>query len=162
MNKSTKNIALAGLIGALYAALTIGMAPLSYGPVQVRISESLTVLPYLFPGTIYGLYFGCMAANIVGGYGLIDILGGSLLTLLAAILTFYSGKIKKPWLAPLPPVVINAFGVSLYLHVLADMPYWITVAYIGLGQFLSCYGLGLALLYFLLKRKRQKGESNWF
>ncbi len=162
MNKSTKNIALAGLIGALYAALTIGLAPLSYGPVQLRVSECLTVLPFLVPVSIFGLYVGCMAANIMSGYGLIDIFGGSFLTLIAALLTYYSARLKKPVLAPLPPVVINAFGVSLYLHILTDMPYWLTVVYIAIGQFLSCYGLGLPLLLFLLKRRPQQGESSWF
>lgn len=149
---STKNIAIAGIIGALYAALTIILAPISYGPVQVRLAEALTVLPYIFPPAIPGLYFGCMAANIFGGFGPIDIFGGSLLTLIAALLTYWLRRYKKPWLAPLPPVLVNAFGVSLYLHVLSDLPYWITVSYIAIGEVVACYAFGLILLYALQKK----------
>ncbi len=152
MKLESKTIASVAIIGSLYASLTIVLAPLSYGPVQIRFSESLTVLPYLFPEAILGLYFGCMAANIFGGYGPIDIFGGSFITLLAAVFTFASRRFSRPWLAPLPPVILNALGVSLYLHYLADMPYWITVINIGLGQFISCYVIGLPLLYLLLKR----------
>ena len=149
----TKSIAFAGLVGALYAALTIVMAPISYGPVQVRLAESLTVLPYLFPQTIPGLFFGCMAANIFGGFGLLDIFFGSFLTLVAAIFTRWAHKLSIPWLAPLPPVVLNAFGIALILYVVLDVPYWLTVLQIGIGQFISCYVLGLPLLFFLSKRK---------
>ncbi len=151
-NDRNKSIALSGMVGALYAALTIWLAPMSYGPVQARLAESLTVLPFLFPQTIWGLYFGCMAANIFGGFGLIDIFGGSLITLIAALSTRYLARFGKPWLAPLPPVILNALGVSLYLHILADMPYLITAGWIAIGQVISCYGLGLPLLWLLLKR----------
>lgn len=149
---STKNIAIAGIIGALYAALTIILAPISYGPVQVRLAEALTVLPFIFPAAIPGLYFGCMAANIFGGFGPIDIFGGSFLTLIAALLTYWLRRYNKPWLAPLPPVLINALGVSLYLHVLSDLPYWMTVSYIAIGEFVACYAFGLILLYTLKKK----------
>jgi uncharacterized membrane protein len=152
MKNVSRNLAMAGIIGALYAVLTILLAPISYGPIQVRIAEALTILPFFFPSAIPGLYVGCMAANIFGGFGPIDIFGGSALTLLAAFATYWTGKINRPWLAPLPPVIINAFGVSLYLHVLSGLPYWLTVLYIGIGQTIACYGLGLPLLH-LLKRK---------
>ena len=68
MKIASKHIELAGIIGALYTALTIALAPISYGPVQVRVAEVMTVLPFLTPWAIPGLYFGCMAANIFGGF----------------------------------------------------------------------------------------------
>jgi len=152
MKFNTRYITTAAIIGALYAALTIILAPISYGPIQMRVAEALTVLPYFFPQAIPGLYLGCMAANIFGGFGPIDIFGGSFLTLIAAILTYWLRRFKKPWLAPLPPVVINALGVSLYLSLLADVPYWATVGYIAVGQFAACYILGLVLLYTIKNR----------
>ncbi|MCK4590192.1 MAG: QueT transporter family protein, partial [Candidatus Latescibacteria bacterium] len=111
-----------GLIGALYAALTLALAPISYGPLQVRVSEALTVLPYVMPASVWGLFIGCFLANWLGGLGPWDIFGGSLLTLLAAILTYWVRKTGKPWLAPLPPVLVNAFGVSAYLQLLFEPP----------------------------------------
>ena len=149
---NTKIIAQTGIIAALYAVITIILAPISYGPIQVRVSEALTVLPYITPAAIPGLFIGCLVANVYGGLGLADIFGGSLCTLIAAMFTYLLSKSKKPFLAPLPPVVINALGVSFYLHILFKYPYWLTVLYIAVGEFFACFVLGYSLLQLLLKR----------
>lgn len=142
------------MIGAIYVILTIIFAPISYGPVQVRIAEALVVLPFIEPSAIIGLFVGCILANIYGGLGMVDIIGGSFCTLIAAYLT---SKVKNPKLAPLPPVIINAFGVSIYLHLLFDLPYWITALYIGIGEVIACYILGYPLLILLIKNKNRLG-----
>jgi uncharacterized membrane protein len=154
-----RSIAVGALVAALYAALTIWLAPLSYGPVQVRVSEALTVLPFLVPAAVPGLFLGCLIANLYGGLGPWDIFAGSLLTLAAAYLTYLLRKTHRPWLAPLPPVVINAFGVSAYLQLLFEPPkmsilgnlpgYFIFVITVGLGELVACCVLGLPLLYVL-------------
>lgn len=151
MNKLNYLVRVA-MIGAIYVILNIIFAPISYGPVQVRIAEALTVLPFIEPSAIIGLFLGCILANIYGGLGMVDIIGGSLCTLIAAYLT---SKMKNPKLAPLPPVLINAFGVSIYLHLLFDLPYWITVLYIGIGEVIACYILGYPLLILLIKNKKR-------
>ena len=138
------------LIAAIYTTINIIFTPFSYGPVQIRVAEILSVLPFIDPAAIGGLFLGCVMANLWGGLGISDVIGGSLCTLIAAILTY---KMKKPILAPLPPVVINSLGISLYLHMLFELPYWLTVSYIFLGQFISCYVLGYPLLLVLLKRR---------
>jgi uncharacterized membrane protein len=142
------------IIASLYAVITILLAPISYGPIQIRVSEALTVLPYITSAAIPGLFIGCIVANLYGGLGLPDVVGGSLCTLLAAILTYLLARTRKPILAPLPPVLVNAFGVSLYLHFLFHLPYWITVAYVAIGQIGACFVLGYPLLLIILKRKR--------
>lgn len=144
----------AALIAAIYVILNITFAPISYGPIQVRIAEALVVLPFIEPSAIIGLFIGCFLANIYGGLGLVDIIGGSFCTLVAAYLTY---KVKNPKLAPLPPVLVNAFGVSIYLHLLFDLPYWLTVFYIGIGEIIACYILGYPLLTLLLKNKKRFG-----
>jgi uncharacterized membrane protein len=138
------------LIAAIYTTINIIFAPISYGPVQVRVAEALAVLPFIDPAAIGGLFLGCILANLWGGLGITDVLGGSLCTLIAAVLTY---KMKKPLFAPLPPVVVNSLGVSLYIHILFKLPYWLTVSYIFLGQLIACYLLGYPLLLILLKRK---------
>jgi len=153
MNKLNYLVRVA-MIGAIYVILNIIFAPISYGPIQVRIAEALTVLPFIDPSAIIGLFIGCILANVYGGLGMVDIIGGSLCTLIAAYLT---SKMKNPKLAPLPPVLINAFGVSIYLHLLFDLPYWITVLYIGIGQVIACYILGYPLLILLIKNKKRLG-----
>jgi uncharacterized membrane protein len=157
MSLSSKYIAHAGIIAALYAVITILLAPISYGPVQVRVSEALTVLPYLIPAAIPGLFIGCLLANIYGGLGIYDIVGGSFITLLAAFFTYLLSRTKKPILAPLPPVFLNAFGVSFYLHFLFQMPYWLTVVYVGIGEIVACYILGYPLLKIILNQKKWAG-----
>ena len=142
------------MIAAIYVVLNIIFAPISYGPIQARIAEALAVLPFIDPSAIIGLFLGCILANVYGGLGMVDIIGGSLCTLVAAYLTY---KMKNPKLAPLPPVLINAFGVSIYLHLLFDLPYWITVLYIGIGEVIACYILGYPLLILLIKNKKRLG-----
>jgi uncharacterized membrane protein len=267
-NLSLRDISVAGLIAAVYAVLALALAPISFGVYQVRVSEALTVLPFLAPAAIPGLFFGAMIANVFGGVGWMDIVFGSLLTLVAAFatrgiyhlsrtclstilalvaplllwvgafaaLTISSGQLvailpaalsvvcliwlerlrsrgraSQPviitflvgsfvllllaisvfredpdislliigaaamlggWLitwvllyvwmrgknpnmviAPLPPVIINAFGVAAYLAPIQGFDYWFAVQMIGLGQLISCYVLGLPLLLVLEKKK---------
>ena len=102
----TQRLVLNGVIAATYAALTLAASALNlaYGPVQFRFSEALTILPFLFPGTWPGLFIGCLVANLLSPYGLVDIVCGSLATLLAAL---WTAKVKNKWIAPLPPVICN-------------------------------------------------------
>jgi uncharacterized membrane protein len=151
------DIAYTGIIAALYALLTVTLAPFSYGVYQVRVAEALTVLPFVYAPSIIGLYVGCLVANIFGGNGLPDIVFGSLLTLLAAVLTHKISKIKSRklaiGLAPLPPVLINAFGVAVYLSEISGMSYLFVVQMVGLGELIACYLFGIPLLLFLISRK---------
>lgn len=156
----TRDISIAGLIAAIYAVVALVLAPISFGVYQVRVSEALTVLPFLTPAAIPGLFVGCLLANIIGGMGWQDIVFGSLITLVAAFMTrgayrlSRSGKTRSMvYLAPLPPVALNAFGVAWYLAPIIGTDYWFTVQMVGLGQLVSCYILGLPLLLILEKRK---------
>ena len=138
------------MIGAIYALLTVLFAPISYGMIQVRISEMLMILPFFTPAAIPGLFVGCLVANIFGGYGIPDIVFGSLATLVSAYLV---SKIGNKYLVPLPPVIINAVVVGLVLHLVLDLPFYMTVIWVGIGQLVACYGLGLPLLLILEKQR---------
>lgn len=262
-----RHLAVAGLIAALYVALSIAFMPISFGVYQVRIAEALTVLPFLTGAAVPGLFVGCLLANIFGGMGWQDIVFGSLLTLVAALLTHWIARLRQhrtllipifipivlfwlasiyllegtdptlwtpvciltsislllfsifwenrapgrdliglairivsflavialllllrdrmqapgflvgglallgawvsTWgvavviarklapnmlLAPLPPVLLNAFGVSLYLAPLMGVSYWFCVQMIGIGELIACYLIGLPLLGLLHRR----------
>ena len=110
MHFHVKSLARAGMIAAIYAALTLIFAPISFNAVQFRISEAMTVLPILLPEAVPGLAVGCLVANILGGAALPDVIGGTLATLIAAILTRMLRK--KPVLAMASPVVINGLIVG--------------------------------------------------
>jgi uncharacterized membrane protein len=156
MKKTTSLlIARAAMIAAIYAVLTLAvtltpLGTLAFGPVQVRVSEMLTVLPALTPAAVPGLFVGCIVSNLVGSAvglsGILDVVFGSLATLLAAWL---SGKMPSRWLVPLPPVIINGIVIGLVLHLTLNLPLWATMLSVAAGQAVACYGLGLPLLMVL-------------
>ncbi len=267
---TVRQIATAGLVAAAYTVITLVFLPISFGVYQIRVAEALTVLPFLAAAAIPGLFIGCLLANVFGGMGAVDIIVGPLITLVAAIMTRYTRRLrgktltgvltaipiatmwlgamyflssfemshsviagmvvsvvglllsataankcrrnaKAPWwrtllivvsivllclsvvlatttsdiyfiiagvlllaaavmltmmlvllrsfnseigllVAPLPPVLLNAFGVSIYLAPLLGFDYWFSVQMIGVGQLVACYLIGLPLLLALRKR----------
>lgn len=150
---NTRSLVKASLIGSLYCVLVVLFAPISYGPVQVRIAESLTLLPYVWLEAVPGLFIGCVLANMIGGFGIIDIVFGSLATLIAAFLT---RKMPNLFLAALPPVVVNMIIVGGYLALLLDLPFLSTSLYIAAGQGVACFGLGIPLVWIITKHLNKK------
>ena len=112
------------------------------------------MLPLLFAEAVPGLAIGCMIANIFGGYGIYDIVFGALITLAAAILT---RKIKKPLLAGLPPVLLNAALLPLiWIAFSAETIYLYSFLSTLLTQTVWVYGLGLPM-YYVLKKRLENG-----
>ena len=147
---SVKKITFGAAIATIYAVLTIFLAPISYGPLQCRISEALCILPAFSPIAIWGLFVGCVVANIFTG-SLIDIIFGSLTTFIAAILTYKTRK--NIYVAMIFPVVLNALIVGSYLALIyGGIPILLSIFYVGLGQAISCYVIGIPL-YKLIKNK---------
>ena len=107
----TQHLTRAAAVGAAYAVLSLfsSVFSLTFGVVQCRFSEALCVLPFFFPETVWGLFAGCLITNLLSPYGLLDLIVGSLATLIAALLT---ARCRKKWLAPLPPVVLNTLLVG--------------------------------------------------
>ena len=146
---SIRQLTMAAVVGALYAALTLLSSAfgLAYGPVQFRISEALCLLPFLFPETAWGLFVGCWAANLISPYGPLDMVVGSLATLIAAL---WTAKCRRKWLAPLPPVVCNAVLVGAVLawqQSGSRETFWPAFALnglsVGLGEAVVCFALVL-------------------
>ena len=105
----TKNVTFlthAAMIASIYVVLTFIFAPISFGEVQIRIAEMLTVLPIFTPAAIPGLFVGCIIGNIAGGALLPDIIFGSIATLIGAVGTYMLKKLPK-LIAVLPPIVAN-------------------------------------------------------
>ncbi len=142
----TKKITRAGLIAALYIVITFILQPISFGPFQLRVAEALSVLPILYGEAIPALFIGVLIANIIGGLGLVDIICGSLISLLAAYLTY---RCRKSFTAYLSPVLLNGFLVSLYLHWLFKLPYWLTALSINISQGIVVLALGYPLIKLL-------------
>lgn len=155
--KNSRTLIQGAAIAAAYSALSLAFLPLNFGAVQFRVAEGLTVLPFLFNGAVPGLFVGCIVANLYSPFGLIDIVGGSLASLLAALCTrAISINIKNRTLAralaPLPPVLINAVVIGAILSfVVTDAAgggaFFAIAGQIFLGQLGACYLLGLPFLY---------------
>lgn len=150
----TKFLIQAGIIAAIYAALTIILAPFSYGPMQIRVSEALTILPFFTPAAVPGLFIGCLISNFISPYGVIDMIFGSGATLIAAVGSYLLRS--KPFLVPLPPVLSNAIVIGLMLHYAYGVPMnlFLIMAWVGLGELIACYAIGYPLLKYLEKYKR--------
>jgi len=163
-NKGIRYLTQGAVIAALYVTLTLVFRPISFGPIQVRVSEMLCVLPFFTPAAVPGLFVGCFIGNLLGSnLGIMDVILGSLATLASAYL---ASKIKKWWLLPLPAVVINAFVVGFVLYyilgaemagdfpfLICDSLYLTASASVFIGQFIACFGGGL-LLYWVLRMRK--------
>lgn len=142
----------AAMIAAIYVVLTYVFASFSFGEVQVRISEALTILPIFTPAAIPGLFVGCLIGNILGGAILPDIVFGSIATLIGA---FFTWKLReqKPVVATLPPIISNIIIVPFVLRygygVTLPIPFMMLT--VGIGEVISCTVLGL-IVYGALKK----------
>lgn len=173
MNKNSKRlryIAETAVVAAVYIVLFVAFAPISSLPIQFRLSEALVLLPALMPSAIPGLFIGCMLANAIASMGWMDIVFGSVATLLAAILTRHIAiqlniseaadktytrkslyKNGRIYLLPLPSIIINGLIVGSYLPLLvpnSDSKLPITLAYmleIALSETVVTYIFALAL-----------------
>lgn len=163
MKKDIKFLTKAAVIAAFYVVLIliqIPMGELAYGPIQLRIAEGLTILPFLEAAAIPGLFIGCIIGNFVlmsvSSYGIIDVVCGSLITLAAAYL---SHKAKNKYTAMLPPVLLNGILVPVYLSYLLKIPYLATVLSVSGGEFFSVLIFG-NIFYLAYQRVIGKQRSN--
>ena len=149
---TTKQLATAGIIAAIYTVMSLlsSVFGIAYGPIQCRFSEALTVLPFFLPEAVPGLFIGCIVTNLMSTVGPLDLLLGSLATLLAAL---WTARVRNRWLAPLPPVLCNAVIIGAMIawyEVGFTEAFWGMFAFnaltVGIGQILACYGLGLLLM----------------
>ena len=166
MNKfSTKMLARAGIIAALYAALTLTLPALSFNSIlQFRPAEALTLLPLLYSDSIIGLFIGCFIANLLSPYGVPDLVVGSLATLVAAVCTFFTGKMiknqkLKVFVGGLFPVLVNAIFLPLMWYLMdSEAGYWASFGSMLLTQAIYVYVLGIPF-YMLLKRLQSSGVA---
>lgn len=143
----------AAMIAAIYVVLTYLFQPFGFMDVQVRIAEALTILPFFTPAAIPGLFIGCLLGNILGGAVLIDVIFGSLTTLVAACISYMLRKNK--YLVALPPIIGNAIVVPWVLRIGYGLatPIPLMMLTVGIGEVISCGILGTMLLVALNKYK---------
>ena len=153
MHITTRKLTAAAVTGAAYAALTMLLAPISYGAIQCRVSEVLCILPFFIPCTAWGLFAGCAIANLLSAAGIFDVVFGSLATLIGALGARLLRR-APVWMPALPTVLANTLIVPpilVYAYRMEEgLPYLMLT--VGLGELLSAGVLG-TLLNLLLKKR---------
>ena len=150
-NKKFVFICQAAVIAALYVVLTYVFSAFASGVIQVRVSEALTILPAFTPAAIPGLVIGCLLSNTLTGCVLLDIIFGSVATLIGALGSY--ALRRHTWLVPIPPIVSNMIIVPFVLRYAygATDAFPFMIATVGAGEIISCYLLGM-ILYGALKK----------
>lgn len=165
MKINTRNLITAAVVGALYAVLTMVLAPISYGALQFRVSEVLCILPFFMPFTAWGLFVGCIVANLMSTAGVLDVVFGSLATLITCLCIAWCGKmgntLKARLLACFMPVIWNGLivGATLTIALAGLNPlthfgaFLVFAGEVALGEFGVMYLLGLPLMTYLPKQR---------
>ncbi|MEE1012633.1 MAG: QueT transporter family protein [Acutalibacteraceae bacterium] len=161
-NKKILHLVYGAIIAAFYAAATVLISPISYGAVQFRLSEALTVLSVFTPAAVPGLTIGCIIANLASPYGIWDILFGSAATLLAAL---SARKLRHitfkglPLLSIIMPVIFNAIIVGAEIAILTPgdsakfAVFALSALQVGAGELAVCLLGGIPLYYAVKKIK---------
>jgi uncharacterized membrane protein len=153
------------MIAAIYTVVSVCFSAITYGPVQVRISEAFTLLPVFAAGNIWGVTIGCFLTNVIGFFtganilGSLDIIFGTLATFLAAVTTYFLRNIKikgLPVASVFPPIIFNAVVVGWELCVLINGGFNTVVfiaqaASVAAGQLISCGVIGLIMVNIINK-----------
>ena len=147
---SPRDLAIAGIIAGIYAALTLLLPIPQYHGIQLRVAEAMTLLPFLFPGAIPGLAVGCFLANLLGSPFVLDWVFGTLATLLAAL---WTRRMPNKYLAAIPPVVCNAVIVGAEIAYFATLDgaaflpaFALNALTVGIGEAVACFALGILLV----------------
>ena len=160
ISRKSSNISKQAMIAAIYTVVSVCLSAITYGPVQIRISEALTLLPLFAFGNVWGVTIGCFLTNVIGFFtganilGSLDIVFGTLATFFAALATYLLRNIKVkglPILAVLPPIVFNAIVIGWELCVLINggfnpVVFIAQAASVAAGQIISCGVIGLFMV----------------
>ena len=155
---SVQRLVRCAVIAAVYVVLCLVLAPFSYGAIQVRIAEALCLLPVFGAEYIIGVTLGCFLANLFGST-IIDVVFGTIATLLACLVTYRLRNVRIKGLAipaSLPPVLFNAVFVVIEITIFftdytaMSAPVWLLCLTngitVGIGELISCTILGVALV----------------
>ena len=145
-NKTVYFVAYGAVIAAIYTVLTLVFAPISFGPVQFRIAEALCILPFFTPAAVPGVFIGCLLSNLLAGAMTMDVIFGSLATLIGAVGSY--ALRRNRFLVLLPPIISNAMIVPWVLRYAYGSTDLIPVAMVtvGIGEILAVGVLGSILI----------------
>lgn len=156
MKPQVRNLVFNAMIAALYAVLTVALEPISYGAVQFRLAEVMTLLAFVNPVFTPGLVLGCLIANLFSPLGMVDVVVGTFATFLAVYPMRYC---KSVWTASLLPVISNGLLVGVELTLLFQLPLFATILSVAAGEFVVVSVIGVALYYILIRGRLKELQS---
>ena len=161
MELTSRNIAICGIIAAVYTAICVVIPFISYGPLQVRVAEALTILAVMSPIGIWGVTLGCALANMYGWMtgvnllGYMDIFFGTAASFIAAVMSWHLRHLRfmgLPLASTIPPVLVNALIIGAQIAFVYNMPFYAAAFSVMIGQLVACVGMGLMLFKALERR----------
>lgn len=157
----TSRLVKTALIAAIYAVLTIILAPISYGPVQFRLSEILVLLAFIDPIYIIGLTLGCFLANLFGGLGIMDLVFGTIATFLSVSAISLTSKFIKHRLTSLIisslwPTIFNGVIIGWMLNYVLQVPLFLTMFQVGIGEFVVVTIIGVPVFKLISNKYKNK------
>ncbi|CEN84099.1 QueT transporter family protein [Paeniclostridium sordellii] len=166
MTNKTKKLVMTSLVAAIYAVLTLVLGAISYGPIQFRIAEIMVLLAFIKKDYIWGLTIGCFLANVIGPYGVPDIVFGTTATFLSVYAIYLTGKVMKGkkyaiLIASIWPTLINAVIIGFMLNIFVGMPLILSMIQVGFGEFVVITIIGVPL-YKIIGKKYIKLLENAF
>ena len=162
---STKLLTRTALIAAIYAVMTIAIAPLSYGAIQFRISEILVLFAFVDDDYIPGLILGCVLANLYSTLGMMDVIFGSMATAIAVmgislIKKVLGQNLKSLFIASLSPVVINGVIIGMLLKIVYNVPFMIGAFQVAVGEFVVVSIAGVVIFKSILESNLKEILAN--
>ena len=156
-NFSTKRLVTVALVAALYAVLTVALAPISYGNFQFRVSELMVLLAFFDPFYIGGLTLGCFIANLLGPNGIMDIIFGTLATFISVTAISLTAKYSKGskvglCIASIWPTLFNGLIIGWMLNYLFKLPLVLTMLEVGFGEFVVVSIVGVPLFVLIMQK----------
>lgn len=136
------------IVAALYGVITWSISFLSFGPIQLRITEVMVLLAFIDSAYIPGLILGCVIANLFSPFGIVDVIIGSA----ASFIGIYAvSKTKNLFLATLWPAIANGLIIGAELYYIAKIPFFIAAGEVALGEFLVVTCMGYPLFKYILR-----------
>ncbi|CUU45984.1 QueT transporter family protein [Clostridium beijerinckii] len=153
-NNTVKRLVKTAIIAALYAVITLVLAPISYGPIQFRVSEIMVLLAFFDPFYIVGLTLGCFIANILGPNGLADIIFGTLATFISVYAVsiterFVKNKKTSLIIASLWPTIFNGVIIGWMLNYIYQFPLVLSIGEVAVGEFVVVTIVGVPIVRLL-------------
>ena len=158
-NDLTKRLTRTAIIAAIYAVVTLAIAPFAYGSIQFRVSEILVLLAIFDPLYIGGLTLGCLIANLLGPNGPMDVIFGTLATFISVYAIYLTGKLIKNYkikllVASIWPTIFNGLVIGWMLNKLYGLPLILSIGEVALGELVVITFIGVPL--FLMAGSRFK------